>query len=168
MCGEKERESKGGSRPVTLGSISWSDACDSSSKPSRDGQHPPLTQSTRASERTHEAGAGLECSCAVPSFYCPPPPDDVTRKSCDYHECRAVSPGSDSQSDLDSEFWDEELLTSSPFSTDSNAEHVPAPYRAVSVPPLDLETESCSSQLSQRNTPVDNGLTLVHVSLVNA
>ena len=76
----------------------------------------------------------------------------------------SVSVGS--QSDVDSDFWDEELLTSSPFSIDSNTGQVSIPYRAVSVPPLRIDSESQHVELSPRNTPNESGLTPVHVSLV--
>ena len=76
----------------------------------------------------------------------------------------SVSVGS--QSDVDSDFWDEDLLTSSPFSIDSNTGQVSIPYRAVSVPPLCMDSESQHVELSPRNTPSESGLTPVHVSLV--
>lgn len=72
--------------------------------------------------------------------------------------------GSDNESDLDSDFWDEELLTSA----DGAMEHVTIPYSDVCMPPPpDPKSEWYSSQLSQRSIPNEHGLTPVYVSLVN-
>ena len=76
---------------------------------------------------------------------------DVTSKS------RDASPRSDDQSDLDSDFWDEDLLT-------SIRDLIPIPCRAVPVPVL--QPNQRYAGLSPRNTPNEQGLTLVHVSLV--
>ena len=80
--------------------------------------------------------------------------DDVITQSHD--TCR----GSDDQSDSDSDSWDEELLTS-PFSIDITRKQIHIPRRAVSVP-----VQQHYAGLSPRNTPNDQGLTLVHVSVV--
>lgn len=75
-----------------------------------------------------------------------------------YHKSHV---GSDNESDLDSDFWDEELLSSA-------MEQVTIPYSDVCMPPPpDQKSEWYSLQLSQRSTPNEHGLTPVYVSLVN-
>ena len=83
--------------------------------------------------------------------------DDVI---CQSHD---TCPRSDDQSDVDSDSWDEELLTY-PFTTDINRQQIPILHRAVSVP---VQQPNLSyTGLSPCNTPNDHGLTLVYVSVV--
>ena len=90
------------------------------------------------------------------------PHGDVISKSCDYHACREVSCESDDQSDSDSDSWDEELLTSSPFSSDSNTEWGHITYRPLAV----LEQSQITFDLSSQAIPNENGLVPVLISKV--
>lgn len=81
------------------------------------------------------------------------------------HSYRKCHIESDKESDSDSDFWDEELLS---FSADRAMEQVTIPCSDVCMPPPpDQKSEWYSSQMIQRSTPNEHGLTPVYVSLVN-
>ena len=145
--------------------------------------HGPL--SCQTSESSLTGGCATETSnehiswTSGTALYCSPPPQTTGTASggvatsnsfvpqlCGVERNEPISQGQPLESDSD-ESWDEELLTSSPFSSGTELGHRPRTTAAVPLPG-NLEWNGDTLQLSPRSMPNSDGLISVHVSSVRS